>query len=204
MTTKPSASRWADTEEDAALDAKLKRQKEEKKRQKAEKARLLEEERKATELAREQQAKAEDEAGEDGDRPSKRRKLTPEPGVDGVAERELLKLRSGGWRPCRAVSRYEKLNDIEEGTYGYVSRAKEVETGRVIALKKLKIEPADRNGFPVTALREIKVLRNCEHRNIVQLLEIVSDQASRFPKFVPPHPVHFISKNETNTPQVYT
>ena len=183
MATKPGASRWADTEEDAALDAKLKRQKEEKKRLKAEKARRLEEERKAAELVREQQKQAETEAGEDGDRPSKRRKLTPER-EDGVAERELLKLRSGGWRPCRAVDRYEKLNDIEEGTYGYVSRAKEVETGRVIALKKLKIEPEDRNGFPVTALREIKVLRNCEHRNIVELLEIVSDQASRFPRSV--------------------
>lgn len=184
MATKPGGSRWADTEEDAALDAKLKRQKEEKKRLKAEKARRLEEERKAAELAREQQKQAEAEAGEDGDRPSKRRKLTPEREADGVAERELLKLRSGGWRPCRAVDRYEKLNDIEEGTYGYVSRAKEVETGRVIALKKLKIEPEDRNGFPVTALREIKVLRNCEHRNIVELLEIVSDRASRFPRSV--------------------
>lgn len=187
MATKPGSSRWADTEEDAALDAKLKQQKEEKKRQKAEKARRLEEERKAAELAREQQQQ--EQAEEDGDRPSKRRKLTPEREADGVAERELLKLRSGGWRPCRAVGRYEKLNDIEEGTYGYVSRAREVETGRVIALKKLKIEPADRNGFPVTALREIKVLRNCEHRNIVELLEIVSDQASRFPRFVSPHPV---------------
>lgn len=178
MASKPGASRWADTEEDAALDAKLKRQKEEKKRQKAEKARRAEEECRAAELARQQQ--------QEDDRPSKRRKVTPERDPDGVAERKLLKLRSAGWRPCRGVGRYEKLNDIEEGTYGYVSRAKDADTGRVVALKKLKIEPADRGGFPVTALREIKVLRNCEHRNIVDLVEIVSDQASKFPRCVSP------------------
>ena len=182
MTTNPGASRWADTEEDAALEAKLKRQKEEKKRQKAEKARRLEEERKAAQLARQQREAAA--AAEDDDRPSKRRKVTPEREEDGVAERKLLKLRSGGWRPCRSVERYAKLNDIEEGTYGYVSRAKEEGTGRIVALKKLKIDPADRGGFPVTALREIKVLRNCEHRNIVGLLEIVSDEGTKFPRFV--------------------
>lgn len=196
MASKAGASRWADTEEDAALDAKLKRQKEEKKRQKADKARRQEEERRAAELARQQQEASDD-------RPSKRRRLTPERDEDGLAERRLLKLRSGGWAPCRGVGRYEKLNEIEEGTYGYVSRAKEGATGRIVALKKLKIEPADRNGFPVTALREIKVLRNCEHRNIVQLLEIVSDQASKFPRSVPPStlsPFPSTWKKKTLTP----
>lgn len=199
MATKPGPSRWADTEEDAALDAKLKRQKEEKKRQKAEKARRAEEERKAAEIARKQQQQQQE--AED-DRPSKRRKVTPEREADGVAERKLLKLRSGGWSQCRGVERYEKLNDIEEGTYGYVSRAKEVDTGRIVALKKLKIDPADRGGFPVTALREIKVLRNCEHRNIVDLLEIVSDQASKFPKFV--WPPSLPQEKRLTAPQVYT
>lgn len=181
MASKPSTSRWADTEEDAALEAKLKRQKEERRRQRAEKARRLEEERKAAEAAAaggEQEGSDNDEGG---DRPSKRRRLTPERDGDGPAERKLLKLRSGGWRPCRPASNYEKLNDIEEGTYGFVSRARDIESGAVVALKKLKVEAADRNGFPVTALREIKVLRNCEHRNIVQLLEIVTDDATKNP-----------------------
>ena len=205
MATQTGPSRWADTEEDAALDAKLRRQKEDKKRQKAEKARLQEEQRRAAELAQQQQQETPDE----DDRPAKRRRLTPER-EDGLAERKLLKLRSGGWAPCRGVGRYEKLNDIEEGTYGFVSRAREGATGRIVALKKLKIEPADRNGFPVTALREIKVLRECEHRNVVQLLEIVSDEASKVPRSgsplhtLPPEEEGEKEREKTNNPQAST
>jgi cell division cycle 2-like len=41
---------------------------------------------------------------------------------------------------CRSVDVYEKLNKIDEGTYGVVYRARERETKRIVALKRLKIE----------------------------------------------------------------
>jgi len=41
---------------------------------------------------------------------------------------------------CRSVDNYEKLNKIDEGTYGMVYRARDRETKRVVALKRLKIE----------------------------------------------------------------
>jgi cell division cycle 2-like len=90
-----------------------------------------------------------------------------------VARRRLLRYQAGTWSKSRSVENYDKLNDIEEGTYGWVARAKETATGRVVALKRLKLDPKDRSGLPVTGLREIQILRDCSHRNIVKLLEVV-------------------------------
>ncbi|RKK67691.1 Serine/threonine-protein kinase ppk23 [Fusarium oxysporum] len=169
-----SKSRWADTEEDARIDAKLK---EEKRRKKAEKARKLEEEKKAQEAAQKKVLQLDD------DRPSKRRRITPEPGAnqeDKAPPAKLLRFPAGTWGKCRSVENYEKLNDIEEGTYGWVARATNKATGKVVALKRLKLEPQDRNGLPVTGLREIQILKDCQHRNIVTMEEVVvGDDVSR-------------------------
>ncbi|SCO88376.1 related to galactosyltransferase associated protein kinase P58/GTA [Fusarium oxysporum] len=169
-----SKSRWADTEEDARIDAKLK---EEKRRKKAEKARKLEEEKKAQEAAQKKVLQLDD------DRPSKRRRITPEPDAnqeDKAPPAKLLRFPAGTWGKCRSVENYEKLNDIEEGTYGWVARATNKATGKVVALKRLKLEPQDRNGLPVTGLREIQILKDCQHRNIVTMEEVVvGDDVSR-------------------------
>ncbi|KAJ3073134.1 hypothetical protein HDU98_002170 [Podochytrium sp. JEL0797] len=73
---------------------------------------------------------------------------------------------------CRSVDAYEKLNRIEEGSYGIVYRAKDRATGEIVALKKLKLEN-EKNGFPVTTLREIHTLLLAKHPNIVDVREIV-------------------------------
>ena len=74
------------------------------------------------------------------------------------------------------MDNFEKLNHIEEGSYGWVSRARENATGEVVALKKLKMEPAN-DGFPVTGLREIQTLMACHHEGIVGLREVVMGDA---------------------------
>lgn len=73
---------------------------------------------------------------------------------------------------CRSVESFKKLNKIEEGTYGVVYRAQEKVTGEVVALKQLKLE-REREGFPVTSLREISALMTCKHPNIVNIREVV-------------------------------
>lgn len=74
---------------------------------------------------------------------------------------------------CRSVYKYERLNHIEEGSYGVVSRARDKETGDIVALKKLKMDQ-EKNGFPITSLREIKTLMMVgHHENIVRVREIV-------------------------------
>lgn len=75
-------------------------------------------------------------------------------------------------RPCRSVDCYRKLNRIEEGTYGIVFRAEERETREIVALKKLKLE-REREGFPVTSLREINALMQSKHPHVVNIREMV-------------------------------
>lgn len=73
---------------------------------------------------------------------------------------------------CRSVQVYEINNKIEEGTYGVVYRAKDKATGEMVALKKLKME-REREGFPITSLREVNTLLRAQHKNIVTVREIV-------------------------------
>ena len=62
--------------------------------------------------------------------------------------------------------RYEKLEKVGEGTYGKVYRAEERLTGDSVALKQCKIE-LEEEGIPSTALREIALLRELRHPNVV-------------------------------------
>ncbi|KAH0590544.1 hypothetical protein H2248_000689 [Termitomyces sp. 'cryptogamus'] len=73
---------------------------------------------------------------------------------------------------ARSVFCYEKLNQIEEGSYGVVFRARDKQTGDIVALKKLKLDE-EKNGFPITALREIFSLMTCRHENVVGIREVV-------------------------------
>ena len=74
--------------------------------------------------------------------------------------------------PSRSVYNYERLNSIEEGSYGVVFRAKDKQTGDIVALKKLKLDE-EKQGFPITALREINALMTCQHENVVGIREVV-------------------------------
>ena len=74
---------------------------------------------------------------------------------------------------CREVDKaYQKLNKIDEGTYGVVYRARCRKTDKIVALKQVKLERA-REGFPLTALRELTVLLALRHVNIVHVIEVV-------------------------------
>ncbi|EMD41778.1 hypothetical protein CERSUDRAFT_120728 [Gelatoporia subvermispora B] len=74
--------------------------------------------------------------------------------------------------PSRSVYCYERLNAIEEGSYGVVFRARDKQTGEIVALKKLKLDE-EKHGFPITALREINALMTCKHENVVNIREVV-------------------------------
>ena len=70
-------------------------------------------------------------------------------------------------------SQYEKLNRIGEGTYGIVYRARDVKTDTIVALKRCLPHHQATDGFPITTLREISLLRElCSHPHIVTLLEV--------------------------------
>lgn len=76
--------------------------------------------------------------------------------------------------PCRTVESYERLNFIDEGTYGLVYKARDITSGDIYALKQIK-SPFDKNGFQLTSLREITTLFSIPaHANIIYLREVVT------------------------------
>ena len=54
-------------------------------------------------------------------------------------------------------------------------KARDLATEEIVALKKVRTDH-EREGFPITAVREIKILRQLRHENIVNLKEIISDK----------------------------
>ncbi len=70
------------------------------------------------------------------------------------------------------MEEFHCLNRIEEGTYGVVYRARDKKTNDIVALKRLKMEK-EKEGFPITSLREINTLLIAQHENVVTVREIV-------------------------------
>ncbi|KAK6922373.1 Protein kinase domain [Dillenia turbinata] len=90
---------------------------------------------------------------------------TPEPAAPPLRSVDML-------QGCRSVDEFERLNKIDEGTYGVVYRARDRKTGEIVALKKVKMEK-EREGFPMTSLREINILLSFHHPSIVDVKEVV-------------------------------
>lgn len=67
---------------------------------------------------------------------------------------------------------YLKIDKIGEGTYGIVYKAKNRSTGRLVALKKIRLE-TEAEGVPSTAIREISLLKELEHPNVVALIDVI-------------------------------
>ncbi len=65
--------------------------------------------------------------------------------------------------------RYKKLEKIGEGTYGVVYKAEDKTTNTIIALKKIRLDHDD-EGVPGTAIREISLLKELKHPNIVRFV----------------------------------
>lgn len=79
----------------------------------------------------------------------------------------------------RSVDIFEKIDQIGEGTYGQVYQARNKINGEIVALKKVRMDN-EKEGFPITAIREIKILKELDHENIVKLKEIVTSKATDY------------------------
>ena len=87
---------------------------------------------------------------------------------------------------CRNVNNYKIIEDhIGEGTFGMVFKAEyigdldyadKMGIPKYVALKKIKMEDS-KEGFPITALREIMIMKKCNHENLLQILEIVTSKS---------------------------
>lgn len=85
---------------------------------------------------------------------------------------------------CRRIEdAYERIGHLGQGTYGEVFKARDKASGEIVAVKKIKMEN-EKEGFPITAVREIKILSRLAasdeqllgelmRTNIIRLREIV-------------------------------
>ncbi|GFQ67869.1 hypothetical protein TNCT_126751 [Trichonephila clavata] len=73
------------------------------------------------------------------------------------------------------MQKYEKLEKIGEGTYGTVFKAKNRETQEIVALKRVRLDDDD-EGVPSSALREICLLKELKHKNIVRLHDVLHSE----------------------------
>ncbi|KAE8348879.1 kinase-like domain-containing protein [Aspergillus coremiiformis] len=80
------------------------------------------------------------------------------------------------FRGCTSIREFEFLGKLGEGTFGEVYKARSKRDGSIVALKKILMHN-EKDGFPITALREIKLLKLLSHCNILQLREMAVERS---------------------------
>lgn len=81
-----------------------------------------------------------------------------------------------GWVPRRADS-FEKLDKIGQGTYSNVYRARDLDQGKIVALKKVRFDNLEPESVRFMA-REIHILRRLDHPNVIKLEGLVTSRMS--------------------------
>lgn len=97
--------------------------------------------------------------------------LTPPAVAEGMTDPTQRRFRGSA-----KISEYEVMKEkLGEGTFGVVSKAKSKRTGNIVALKKILMHN-EKEGFPITALREVKLLKMLSHPNILRLEEMAVER----------------------------
>ncbi|XP_057768675.1 protein IMPAIRED IN BABA-INDUCED STERILITY 1-like [Salvia miltiorrhiza] len=81
-----------------------------------------------------------------------------------------------GWLPLRSDS-FKRLEKIGQGTYSEVYRARNVESGRIVAVKKVRFDSFQADSVRFMA-REIRILRRLDHPNVMKLEGIIASKLS--------------------------
>ncbi|PKS10849.1 hypothetical protein jhhlp_002606 [Lomentospora prolificans] len=79
---------------------------------------------------------------------------------------------------CSRITDYVLLGKLGEGTFGEVHRARSRKTNALVALKKI-IMHHEKDGFPITALREIRLLKLLSHKNVLSLEDMAVEHSQR-------------------------
>ncbi|KAJ3227864.1 serine/threonine protein kinase, CMGC, CDC2/CDK sub [Chytriomyces hyalinus] len=79
---------------------------------------------------------------------------------------------------CSSIDDYEVVRKVGEGTFGEVLIMNSLKTGKKYALKRILMHN-EKEGIPITALREIKILKSLSHVNIIELTEIAVKKGNK-------------------------
>ena len=86
--------------------------------------------------------------------------------------KQALSLNSLSYFPALLASVHTVRPDLLLA-YGVVYRARALTSSNIVALKQIRLTPEERqNGIPVTALREISLLRSLKHENIINVMDV--------------------------------
>ncbi|KAK5781602.1 cyclin-dependent serine/threonine protein kinase SGV1 PWA37_004496 [Arxiozyma heterogenica] len=94
------------------------------------------------------------------------------------------------------LNHYKEEEKLGQGTFGEVYKGIHLETQRQVAMKKIIIN-MEKDLFPITAQREITILKKLNHRNVIKLLEMVYD----FPPLSNTQ-THILSQNDPSSPKL--
>ncbi|KAJ3427344.1 cyclin-dependent kinase c-2 [Anaeramoeba flamelloides] len=75
-------------------------------------------------------------------------------------------------------SLFRKIKDLGLGSYGEVFLSENIKTRERVALKRVRMT-GESEGFPLTAIREIKLLQMLDHQNVVKLKEVVTNDSKK-------------------------
>ncbi|CAL0316587.1 unnamed protein product [Lupinus luteus] len=81
-----------------------------------------------------------------------------------------------GWTPRKADT-FEKIDKIGQGTYSNVYKAKDMLSGKIVALKKVRFDNLEPESVKFMA-REILILRRLDHPNVIKLEGLVTSRMS--------------------------
>ncbi|GAA5823668.1 hypothetical protein JCM10212_007091 [Sporobolomyces blumeae] len=73
--------------------------------------------------------------------------------------------------------KYSKDKKVGEGTYAVVYLGREIATSRKIAIKKIKVGQF-KDGLDMSAIREVKFLRELKHPNVIELVDVFSNKSN--------------------------
>jgi serine/threonine protein kinase len=74
-----------------------------------------------------------------------------------------------------SLTNYDKQEKLGEGTYGVVYKALDKRTGETVAMKSIRLDH-ESEGLPATAVREISILKDLSHPNVVDLKEVINSR----------------------------
>ncbi|GME66732.1 unnamed protein product [Ambrosiozyma monospora] len=97
----------------------------------------------------------------------------------------------------RMADRYSKNKKVGEGTYAVVYLGTQLSTNRSIAIKEIKTENF-KDGLDMSAIREMKYLQELKHENIIELVDVFSDDNNNLNlvlEFLPSDLQHIIKDN---------
>lgn len=79
------------------------------------------------------------------------------------------------FRDMSKLRNYEIIQKLGQGTFGVVQKARNIKTKELVALKQL-INHSAKEGFPITAMREITILKKLNHKNILKIIDMIYEE----------------------------